>query len=343
MQADERPAPATIFGVAKEAEVSITTVSHVFSGKRHVSEETRDRVLHIADRLGYRPRASARALATGRSMTIALQHSMSGAEFVLNPFFGTMLPSMSEAALRAGYAFIFVPPDPMVDVFVTPLVVERRVDAAILIDPVASDRFVEAVLEFGLAVVSLGRVVGHPEVPGVDHDHADACRQVLNHLTERGYRRPALVSIGSGMSYALDMEKTFREIAPARSPIVAAPEVSDTVGYEIAIELLSARERPDSIFCLNDLLAVGITRAAGDLGIEIPRDLGLVGVNDSALATSGPLAITSLRTFAEQAGRQLIELIELVLDPDVPLSVVQESSARLIPMQLIERESTLRP
>jgi len=333
------PTAATIFGVASEAGVSITTVSHVFSGKRHVRADTRERVMRIADTLGYRPRASARALATGRTMTIALQHSMSGAEFVLNPFFGAMLPTMSEAALRAGYAFIFVPPDPPPEVFVTPLVLERRVDAAILIDPVPTDKFVHAVLELNLPAVSLGRIEGHPGLPVVDHDHADACAQVLEHLTSCGYRRPALLSLESEMSYALDMEAAFRELAPAGAPIVAAPELSERIAYELALGLLTGPERPDSIFCLNDLLAVGVKRAASDLGIEIPSALGLVGVGDSTLASVGPISLTSMRAFPERAGVQLIDITRGLLDEkaDVP------PATGSLPMELIPRESTQRP
>lgn len=341
MEARETPVPpgaATIFSVAEQAGVSITTVSHVFSGKRHVSDDTRERVLRVAEGLGYKPRASARALATGRSMTIALQHSMSGAEFVLNPFFGAMLPSMSEAALRTGYAFIFVPPDPPPEVFVTPLVCERRVDAAILIDPVASDGFVQAVLELGLPAVSLGRVDGHPEVPGVDHDHASACAQVLEHLRLRRYSHPALLSLESGMSYALDMDAAFTEMAPEGSPVVAAPELSEQVAYDLALELLGRTDRPDSVFCLNDLLAAGVKRAAADLGIVIPGGLGLVGVGDSALAAVGPIPMTSMRAFPELAGRRLIELIEMILDGS---AVTPPGDA--LPMELIPRESTLRP
>jgi DNA-binding LacI/PurR family transcriptional regulator len=330
--------PATIFGVADQAGVSITTVSHVFSGKRHVSEETRERVLRIAATLGYKPRASARALATGRSMTIALQHSMSGAEFVLNPFFGAMLPSMSEAALRAGYAFIFVPPDPPPEVFVTPLVLERRVDAAILIDPVETDSFVQAVLRLGLPAVSLGRIEGHPELPGVDHDHAAACAQVLEHLGSRGYSRPALLSLDSAMSYAQDMNAAFRRMAPAGSAIVAAPELTEQVAYELALELLGGPDRPDSIFCLNDLLAAGVKRAAANLAIEIPGDLGLVGVGDSALASAGPIPMTSMRAYAELAGTRLIELIAAILDQ----TGNGERPDASLPMELIPRESTQR-
>jgi DNA-binding LacI/PurR family transcriptional regulator len=103
MPLDDIPAPSTastIFEVAEGAGVSITTVSHVSSGKRHVSDDTCARVRDVAAVLAYTPRASARALATGRSMTIALQQSMPGTEFALNPFFGAMLASMSEATLR---------------------------------------------------------------------------------------------------------------------------------------------------------------------------------------------------------------------------------------------------
>ena len=200
---------ANIFQVALEAGVSITTVSHVFSSKRHVSEETRKRVLAVAERLGYRPRASARALATGRSMTIALQHSLSGPEFAVNPFFGAMLPSMSEAAISAGYSFIFVPADPPEEVFVNALIAERRVDGAILIDPVPGDAFVDAVIALDMPAVSLGRVEGHPEKLSVDHDHARALEAAFEHLAIQGYERPAMLSLAAEMSYVADLDAAF--------------------------------------------------------------------------------------------------------------------------------------
>jgi DNA-binding LacI/PurR family transcriptional regulator len=89
----------TIFEVAEAAGVSITTVSHVFSGNRRVREETRRRVLETAERLAYRPRATAQALATGRTNTLALQVSISGESLVLNPFFTSLLASLSLAAI----------------------------------------------------------------------------------------------------------------------------------------------------------------------------------------------------------------------------------------------------
>lgn len=340
MQKGAPPSPTTsanIFQVAVEAGVSITTVSHVFSSKRHVSEETRRRVLAVSERLGYRPRASARALATGRSMTIALQHSLSSPEFALNPFFAAMLTSMSEAAISSGYSFIFVPADPPAEVFVTPLIAERRVDGAILIDPVPGDAFVDAVIALEMPAVSLGRVEGHPEKLSVDHDHALALKGVLDHLKIQGYERPAMLSLAAEMSYVADMDAAFERFAPAGAPVLSAAEFSERSGYELAQELLEGPDRPDAIFCVNDILAVGAARAAADQGVPVPDELGIVGVGDSVRAREAPVPLTSVRVFPERAGTLLLELIETLLasgeppDPPDPL-----------PTELVVRESTDR-
>jgi DNA-binding LacI/PurR family transcriptional regulator len=331
-------ASANIFQVALEAGVSITTVSHVFSSKRHVSEETRKRVLAVSERLGYRPRASARALATGRSMTIALQHSLSSPEFALNPFFAAMLTSMSEAAISAGYSFIFVPADPPAEVFVTPLIAERRVDGAILIDPVPGDAFVEAVIDRDLPAVSLGWIEGHPEKLSVDHDHARALGGVLAHLASQGYDRPAMLSLTAEMSYVADMDAAFERLAPAGAPLLAADEFSERSGYELALELLEAPDRPDAIFCVNDILAAGAARAAADQGVAVPGELGIVGVGDSPRAREATTPLTSVRVFPERAGTLLLELIEALLanhgDPPEPPAP--------LPTELIVRRSTSR-
>jgi LacI family transcriptional regulator len=328
---------ANIFQVAVEAGVSITTVSHVFSSKRHVSEETRRRVLAVSDRLGYRPRASARALAMGRSMTIALQHSLSSPEFALNPFFAAMLTSMSEAAISSGYSFIFVPADPPAEVFVTPLIAERRVDGAILIDPVPGDAFVDAVIALELPAVSLGRVEGHPEKLSVDHDHALALQGVLEHLEIQGYERPAMLSLAAEMSYVADMDAAFERLAPAGAPVLSAAEFSERSGYELTQELLEAPDPPDAIFCVNDILAVGAARAAIDPGVPVPDELGIVGVGDSVRAREAPIPLTSVRVFPERAGTLLLELIEALLAGGEP----PDPPARL-PTELVVRQSTRR-
>lgn len=331
-------ATSTIFQVAAEAGVSITTVSHVFSGKRRVSEETRRRVLDAAERLSYKPRASARALATGRSMTIAVQHSMSDAEFALNPFMCAMLTSMSAAAISAGYAFIFVPADPPAAAFITPLIAERRVDGAILIDPVPGDAFVDAVVERELPAVSFGRIAGHPQTPSVDHDHPRAIETVLAHLAAVGYERPSMLTLAAEMSWVADLEVAFERIAPPGAPVLAAPVLSERSGYELGLELLEAPNRPDAIFCVSDILAVGAARAAAERGLIVPDELGIVGLGDSAWARDAIVPLTSVRAFPERAGTLLLELIEAVLSD----RNTTPASPKLLRTELIVRSSTAR-
>src|SRR4051812_40364742 len=107
---DAAPGRATIRDVAGACGVSITTVSHVYSGKRHVSERTRERVLEAAALLGYAPNTTAAGLVRGRSMTLAMHVPFDGGEVMLNPFYTSMLPAMSAAALEQGYSFILLPP-----------------------------------------------------------------------------------------------------------------------------------------------------------------------------------------------------------------------------------------
>jgi DNA-binding LacI/PurR family transcriptional regulator len=335
---------STIFRVAEEAGVSITTVSHVFSGKRHVSAATRQRVLAVADEIGYQPTASARALATRRTMTVALQHSVSGPEDMVNPFMGAMLTAMSETAMRASYSFLFVPPGPTAEIFVAPLVGERRIDGAILIDPTPDDPFVSALLEQRLPLVSLGRIEGHPELLSVDHDHPAIVRMALDHLFDVGYERPALMSLRTPMSLVLETEQTFTDLAGSGAPIVALGEFSERCAYEAALRLLGGRQRPDAIFCVNDLFALGVVHAARELGVMIPDDLGIVGVGDSPASRGTSVPLTSVRVYPELAGVRLFEgLLSLLAElPDTAGASARDHPEPL-PAELVLRESTARP
>jgi DNA-binding LacI/PurR family transcriptional regulator len=326
---------ATIFDIAEAAGVSITTVSHVFSGNRPVGTATRQKVLEAAERLAYRPRGSARALATGRTMTLALQIGFSGPELLFNPFFTSLLPAMSEAAIELGYSFAFVPPDAADESFAEPLIARRTVDAAILIDPRPGDRFVAQVLAEGLPYVSLGRVLDAPPAPRVDHDHPQVCQSVVEHLRSQGYERLGMLSIREQVSYVLDLEQAFRTIVPD-ALVVAAEALSVAAGRAAVAELLAADDRPDALFCSNDVLAVGVLQAAQAAGVRVPEDLGVVGVENSSLAQHAEPPLTSISAHPEEAGRLLIATMDRVLAGD------DDPVPAVVPIELVVRASSTR-
>ena len=325
----------TIFDVADAAGVSITTVSHVFSGNRRVAAETRERVEAAARKLGYRPRASAQALAHGRTNTLALQLSISGESLVLNPFFTSLLAALSLAAIDRGFSYVYVPPGPGSGGFVEPLLGAGLVDAAVLVDPIRNDPFVEAVVERDFPHVSIGRILGVTSDYWVDNDHRAVCEKVLGHLSDAGYVRPALLTVPFELSYVGDYASGFRAAAGSGAPIVVAKDLTDLAAQTAAAEALASNEAPDVFFCIHDRLAVGVLLAAAEAGIAVPEELGVVGIGDSLASHTHP-GLTSVRVFPERAGEAAVELLDAVLrgvEADVPV---------LIETQLVRRESTQR-
>lgn len=325
----------TIFDVAKAAGVSITTVSHVFSGNRRVGAQTCERVEAIARKLGYRPRATAQALAHGRTNTLAVQLSISGESLILNPFFTSLLAALSLAAVDRGFSFVYVPPAPGSGDFVEPLLTAGVVDAAVLVDPVRSDPFVQAVVERDIPYVSIGRILGVPSDYWVDNDHHAVCDKVLGHLAESGYVRPALLTVPYDLSYVDDYTNGFRDAFGNHATIIVAPDLTDLAAQSAAAGALASQEPPDAFFCIHDRLAVGALSAAAEVGIAVPTELGVVGIGDSLASHAHP-GLTSVRVFPERFGVAALHLLDALLrgaEADVPA---------LIDAQLVRRESTRR-
>lgn len=325
----------TIFDVADAAGVSITTVSHVFSGNRRVAAETRDRVEAVARTLGYRPRATAQALAQGRTNTLALQISISGESLVLNPFLTSLLAALSLSAIDRGFSFVYVPPGPGSQGFVEPLLSAAHVDAAVLVDPVRDDPFVEAVVERSFPYVSVGRILGLTSDYWVDNDHRAICEKVVAHLETVGYRRPALLTVPFELSYVVDYTNGFRAATGDDVQVVVADDLTDLAAQAAAAEALASQDPPDAFFCIHDRLAVGALLAASEARIEVPERLGVVGIGDSLASHTHP-GLTSVRVFPERAGEAAVGLLDAILrgaEVDVPV---------LIDAQLVRRESTQR-
>lgn len=325
----------TIFEVAQAAGVSITTVSHVFSGNRPVNEETRRRVIETSERLGYRASRNARGLATGRSMAVAVQLPMAAPDILMNPYFSYLLPAMSEAAVALGYAFALVPPNPTEESFIRPLVTQRAVDAAILIDPRPGDLFHMSLQEAGIPTVSLGRAPDFPQVPRVDQDFDKAMQDVRRHLEQQGYRSSAFLTIPDEISSIADVRRAYE--THFDEPFVAvAEDYSDDAATLAALSLLDEMDRPFAAICITERQALGIYRAARELGLSIPDDVGVVSFGESSVSRGMSPPATSVCVFPEVAGRELINLVGRMLSgEEVP-------DVTLVPTELLVRHSTER-
>jgi LacI family transcriptional regulator len=329
--------------VARTARVSITTVSHVLSGKRPVSARTRQAVLDAANRLQYRPTIAARGLATGRTMAVGIQFPMEGEHLLLNPYFPDLLGSLSAEATNEGYSFVLLPARRSADFPLESVLDTQRLDAAILVDPSDTNDVLPLLRRYGVPVVTVGRSLGHSRTHWVDNDNRAAMAQVIGHLFERGYRRPALMSLGhERYSYIVDIEQAYREqladrkVAPL---LVRAEDLTERAGYDAAITLLARHGRPDAIIAAVDRQAIGVLGAAEELGITVPNELGIVGEGNTLLARNSHPALTSVDPRAADLGRAAVAVMQRVLTEHIPAS---RPVTRLILAQLIPRESTAR-
>lgn len=329
----------SIHDIAGAAAVSITTVSHALNGKGRVLPATRERVLAVADELGYRANPHAQRLATGRHMTLAMQISGYGPKTLVpdSAFFVELLNAASGAAIDHGYALVLAPPD-----LTSRSIEQLAVDGAIVVDPTGEEALLRFLSAGGAPVVTVGRALrGAPDLAWVDNDHRRATARVLDHFADMGYERPALLTGGMRRSYAHDSVEAYRAWVAERGlePIVARVRGIPTfaAGFQAAASLLDGPARPDAIHATLDALALGALRAAHAAGLRVPEDLGIAAAVDSDALRSTAPPLTAVQLHARRIGREAVRLLTDMLGGEAP-----EERSVTVPARLVSRDSTRR-
>ncbi|MYW92985.1 LacI family transcriptional regulator [Amycolatopsis rubida] len=332
----------SIHDVAAAANVSITTVSHALSGKGRLPQETRDHVRQAAERLGYTPSFTARGLATGRSTLLAIQASGFGPETLVPDlaYITDILNAASSHALERGYALVVLPPQ-------APVAHIERLgfEGATVIDPLGQETLLGAMRGQGKPVVTMGRIVtGSSSIPFVDTDHDAATTMVLDHLWDQGYRRPAVLTGGRGLSYVESVTRTYRGWCAERTIPDRIVEVDGRLTDESGRQAMSAALRTrrgeiDSVYATLDALAIGAMTAARDLGISVPDQLGIASITDSPLLRIPNPMITALDLHPAVIG---VKALSMLIDTIEGGSAGGKKQGELIPADLVVRDSTAR-
>lgn len=333
--------PATLRDVARQAQVSMRTVSNVVSGYAHVSERMRAKVLAVIDELDYRPNPVARTLRTGRTGMLALV-----VPEIDVPYFSQLAADVIDAAAEVGYRV-------MIDQTGHDHERERQLltggDRTMLFDGLLFSPLVtkSELLDMRGAMKMPLVLLGEHDFDGrYDHvaiDNVAAARDAVNHLIETGCTRIAAIGSQPLEEYATPLQRSAGyEAALAAADLDMRPEYvttaahySRTEGYAAAKALLALDPRPDAIFCFSDLLAIGAMRAVFDAGLRVPDDVAVIGVDnvEEGRFSRPSLSTISLDTpfIARESVRQIIERIE---DPELPATEI------VAPHNLVIREST---
>jgi DNA-binding LacI/PurR family transcriptional regulator len=330
----------TIRDVAERAGVSVTTVSHVYSGKRRVASETIERVLKVGADMGYHPHAAARTLASGRSTTIALEIELAGGNFLVNPYFSSVMSALSVAAIQNGFTFALLPNDPDEGEAVRAALRQHGVAGAIVVEPTISNRWIPALLEDAVRVVTIGRYPIDLETSWVDNDHRSGMREAMGHLADQGYRRIALLSVHERTSLVIDLESAFDQAVAElglAGRTVFMGDLVESSARAITHQVLESRNPPDAIIGVIDRVAVGVMQGAAEVGVSVPDDLGIVGVGDTVLSKLSDPPITSIQSTPNELAHEAVRLLRAIwLDPEMPNSHVS------LPAKLEVRASTMR-
>lgn len=334
---EQRVNKPTISDLAKAAGVSVTTVSHAFSGRRHVDPETAKRIQALADQMGYHPSSMARALRSGRTGVIALASSMPFAVAAGPSRLGFLMEIAASAAMSAltrDLALCLIPPHPAAQGKGS-----VSFDGVILVEPMRDDPLVAYFEQRKTPIVSIGTVPDRPDIPAVNIRSRETAALLLDHLAQQGCHRVAALIGSAPRTSQIESAAAYEAFVtrfggPSQLVRMGEEEAEDTA-YQETLQLLRANPSIDGIFAAIDAFASGAMRAAQELGWTVPDRLRLVTRYDGVRAklSQPPLTAVDLHlpAIAEKAVHLLLDQIEgssRMIEADLPELIVRRSSQR---------------
>jgi LacI family transcriptional regulator len=329
----ERPR-VTFTQVAELAGVSATTVSHVLSGKRLVAEHTRQAVHEAIRTLGYRPNHTARSLRTRRSQMIAVV-----VPDITNPFFSVLTRGLADVVYDAGYGTYVCNTDGAPDreaAFIEDIV-DRGADGLVMASVDGASVGARTPADLGVPVVCIGEALDHPLIDVVAPDDGIGTYTVVAHLLKRPVRRPAMIQGPLATSRTEAFTRAVRDAGLALDPTLLVPgDWTRAGGHDAMRRLLDRPDRPDAVFCANDLMAIGAIDAVHQAGLSVPDDVAVAGFDDVDAATIvNPPLTTALNPAYDTgvaAGRLLLSRLTREYDGvgrriEVPCPLVVRESA----------------
>ncbi|MDR3475510.1 MAG: LacI family DNA-binding transcriptional regulator [Devosia sp.] len=308
-QSAPRKAP-TLRDVAREAGVSVAAASYSLSGGGTIGEEVRARVRQVAERIGYRPNRSAQAVRTGRTMSLGLI-----IPDLNNPYYPAIAQSVERAARQAGYTVVLIDtsgsPEDEIEAM-------RHLETHGVAGAVWCQTATQPAGEAGDYQVPIV-VIGSPR-PSFDNVTADddaGGRLAARHLLELGHRRVGILA-GASVPEGLDHRRTaFVAEMQGRANIVWDLKTPYSIDLDEAAIARLARREVTAVMCGNDLIAIGVLRAALQLGIAVPQELSVVGFDDIPWAAIVSPELTTIhQPVAEIAATAMTLLLDRIAEPD---------------------------
>ncbi|WP_426446288.1 LacI family DNA-binding transcriptional regulator [Paenibacillus sp. S-38] len=333
----------TIYDIAKEAEVSVSTVSRVLNSTAPVKASTKETIMRVIEKYRFQPNALARSLIKKESGTIAMI-----LPDITNPFFPEVFWGSENVAREKGYTFFLCNSagEYSRESEYLSILQEKRVEGIIFVGGRINladcpPQLIQEVTEAAesIPIVLVNGNLSKSNLHRIYTDEAAGAAMAAQHLVDLGHRDIAFIGgldhITTTIQKVKAVKKKLKEHGlPLRSEWLHFGEFSITAGRELMNKLLDGEERPSAVICVNDFTAIGAIKAATERGLRIPDDISIVGFDDSPLATAVIPELTTVTQNTFELGKLAVERIYQMINglPAKRTTVLQP--------ELVVRQST---
>jgi alanine racemase len=304
----------TIAEVAVAAGVSKTAVSFAFNNPEKLGQTTLQRVLRVAQELGYAPHPAARALSMRRSGTIGILIPQRLSTVFANPFFGELMQGLGELCEEHELTVLLVPP---LDGSLEGAIRQASVDGFISLGLNPDDRELDMLDRIGIPTVLVDSEAS-PEHPSVNVDDAGGAEAAAQHLIDLGHRQLAVIVLPPARAHVEHTPAAARRMsgylaaihrAGAPDPYLVTAGISVAAGVRAFESLPKGKRRPTAVLAMSDMAAIGVMSAAQAAGLQVPADLSVIGFDDIPVSAWTNPPLTTVRQPIIEKGRIAARLL----------------------------------
>lgn len=328
----------TIYDVAREANVSMATVSRVVNGNPNVKPATRKKVMEVIDRLGYRPNAVARGLASKKTTTVGVI-----IPDISSTFFAELARGIEDIATMYKYNIILSNSDQNIEkeLHLLNTMLGKQVDGIVFMGGNITSEHVEEFEKSSVPIVLAGSIEESGKIPSVNIDYEQAAFDVTNSFIEKGHKEVSIV-VGP-LREPINKEKKLagykRALAEAeisyREDLVVEGDYTYDSGIEAFEKLLEAEPKPTAIFAGSDEMALGIVHGAEDKGYKVPGDFEVISSDNTRLSLMVRPQLTTVVQPLYDIGAVAMRLLTKYMNKE---SV--DEHIVVLPHRIEERDST---
>jgi len=306
----------TIKDIAKEANVSPSTVSRVLSGNAKISKETTERVLRAIEKLGYIPNASAKSLVKRKAFAVGIFMPRRPEQIFTSTFFDQVITGICSAFQESEYEIVLsISPPEKEKQNIEKLIKSRKVDGFILLTSRINDYAIEHLRKIKFPFVVVGTPSKNKDyINWVDNDNRKAGYDATEYLIGLGHTQIGFIGGMENLVVTQDRLLGYKEALDKHkltlsSEYVKFTEFDQASAYQKAMEILQLDNRPTALVCMDEIIAFAAIKVARELRLKVGYDVSIIGFNNSIFTAMSSPSLTTIDVNVYYLGKYAAELL----------------------------------